>query len=88
MSKPMKLSFHIPADEHHISELIQLVCDVTGTTPSRWVYGTVLKRLKETGLIDEKGQTVRSEYQTLFEALPPGVERKGSNVKHRSKKDS
>ena len=85
--KPMKLSFHIPATEQHIAELLQTVCDVTGSTPSSWVYGTITKRLRDLGLIDDKNQIVRSEYRTLQEALPPGAKGK-KNAKHRPAKDS
>lgn len=74
--KAVKLSFHIPADEHHIFDLIQLVCDVTGQTPSHWVYNAVIKKLNEAGLINAKHQIIQSQFKALQAALPPGAERK------------
>lgn len=86
--KAAKQSFHIPASEGNIVELIELVSDVTGQTPSHWVYGTVIKRLQEAGLINDKHQTIQSEYDALVAALPPGAKRKRANGKHRSAQDS
>lgn len=86
--KAIKLSFHIPANEHHIFELIKLVSDVTGQTPSHWVYSAVIKKLTEAGLVDAKHQIIQSQYDALQAALPPGAERKKTNVKNRSTKSS
>lgn len=87
--KAVKLSFHIPAKNHDIEELIQLICDVTGETPSSWVYKAVLHRLRNGCLIDSSNNIIPAEYKRLQAALPPGAERKAvPNAKSRPTKDS
>jgi hypothetical protein len=88
-AKAVKLSFHIPAAEYGIAELIQLICNATGTTPSSWVYAAVTQRLRNNGMIDSSNRIIPAEYKRLQAALPPGAERKViPNAKHRSSKNS
>lgn len=74
MSKPVatKQTFHIPAAEQHVADLIELVAQVTGQTPSSWVYGTVMRRLKDVGLLDEQNKIVQAKYEAVLAELPPG----------------
>lgn len=72
----IKMSFHIPAAESHVAELLQVVCAATGNTPSNWVYGTLVKRLQEVGLLDGNRQIVRAAFKELQGSLPPGLARK------------
>lgn len=84
----VKLSFHIPASDSHVMEAIQLICDATMTTPSKWVYQTVLRRLKSDGVLDSDLKPVLSAIKTLQDALPPGTKASKANGKLRSSKNS
>ena len=75
-NQPVKISFHVPADEQYVAQLIQDVCDATGQTPSGWVYSTILRRLQDVGLLNQHKQIVQSSYKTLLETLPPGAKRR------------
>ncbi len=90
LAQANKRSFHIPATEPHVQNLIELVADFKGTTPSQWVYQIVIKKLQEAGLLDEKHQIVMSKYQELMAALPPGAleKREKRNGTYRSKKSA
>lgn len=76
MTEPAKISFHVPASDRHLVDLIQLICDVKGTTTSAWVYDLVLNRLKTSGLIDSNNQIVKSAYETLQRGLPDAQPKK------------
>lgn len=81
--KPLKLSFHVPATEHHVADLLGLVCDVVGTTPSRWVYGAVIEKLQKAGLIDASHQPIAAAMKELNAAMPPNAAKKKPKTKKR-----
>lgn len=74
--KPNKstTSFRIPEGESHVRDLINLVSEATGQTPSHWVYGTIVKRLTEAGLLDQNRQPVEEKIAEVRAMLPPGAD--------------
>jgi len=93
MNTANKLSYHIPASDQHIADLLNIVCAATGHTPSSWVYGTIIDRLQGAGLIDKNKEINLSAYKELIGSLAPGIleslrQRKDQkHAKHRSKKN-
>mgnify|MGYP001580042750 FL=1 len=71
-NKAIKRSFHVPNAEAHVLEIVELIAEVTNQTASSWIHNTIMRRLREIGVLNADNQIVQSKLDPIVAALPPG----------------
>jgi hypothetical protein len=72
METSRKITFHIPARDLEIGEIVDMAAEALGCTTSEWVYRIVRQKLKSAGILDHEDKIQYGKVeQELLPELPP-----------------